>query len=181
MIKVLGVDPGLSGAIASWDGKTLKVVDVPIMKARSRGHEVNLPALKEVIDEFTIFHYAYVERNVSRPGEGSVSGRKSGVVEGMLLGCIAAYCSNVFRPTPASWKKKVGLTKEKEYSRTKAIETFPKYHKLFARKKDHNRAEAAMLAYYGYAEQNFMSTYEKEVTKTYRKKSKLRARKRLRG
>ena len=153
MINALGVDPGLGGALATWNGKILKVVDVPIMKARSRGHEVNLPALKDVIDNLTVFHIAYVERNASRPSEGSASGRKAGLVEGMLLGCIAAYCRRIERPTPASWKKKLGLTADKDYSRTKAIETFPEYHELFARKKDHGRAEAALLAFYGYAEQ----------------------------
>lgn len=154
-MKVLGIDPGLHGALATWDGEVLQVIDVPIVKARSRGHEVNLPALVDVINHFNDppFLFAYVERNSARPQEGISSARKSGMVEGMLLGCVAMRCRYIFRPPPTQWKKIAKLTKDKEYSRTRAIEFFPDYYKFFMRKKDHGRAEAALLAYYGFTEQ----------------------------
>lgn len=155
-MNILGVDPGLSGALAMWDGRNLEVVDVPIMKARSRGNEVNIPALVKIIDGLgwkVPVHAAYIERNSARPKEGVSSSRKAGLVEGILLGSISVHCDKVFRPTPQQWKKTMGLNKDKDYSRTKAIETFPQYHELFARKKDHGRAEAALLAYYGFREQ----------------------------
>lgn len=149
-MRVLGVDPGLQGALATWDGKHLHVADVPIVKARARGNEINLPALVDVVRELAPFDEAYVERNSVRPKEGISSAQKNGLVAGMLLGCIAMCCRQINRPTPAQWKKAMGLTKDKEYSRTKAIEIFPDYHELFARKKDHGRAEAALLAFFGY-------------------------------
>ena len=149
-MRVLGVDPGLQGALATWDGKQLIIIDVPIVKARARGNEINLPALADVVRKLTPFDFAYVERNSVRPKEGISSAQKNGLVAGMLLGCVAMCCRQIYRPTSQLWKKVMRLTKDKEYSRTKAIEEFPDYHHFFARKKDHNRAEAALLALYGY-------------------------------
>lgn len=149
-MKILGVDPGLQGALATWDGEILQICDVPIVKARGRGNEINLPALVDMVRQLEPFEIAYVERNSVRPKEGISSAQKNGLVAGMLLGCIAMCCRKINRPTPQQWKKVMRLTKDKNYSITKAIETFPDYHGLFARKKDHGRAEAALLALYGY-------------------------------
>ena len=149
-MRVLGVDPGLQGALATWNGKQLVIMDVPIMKARARGNEVNLPALADVMHRLAPFNIAYVERNSVRPEEGISSAQKNGLVAGILLGCAAMCCRQINRPTPNQWKKVMKLTKDKEYSRTRAIEEFPDYYDLFSRKKDHGRAEAALLALYGY-------------------------------
>ena len=157
-MRILGVDPGLQGALATWDGKQLIVIDVPIMKARARGNEINLPALADVVAQLAPFETAYVERNSVRPKEGISSAQKNGLVAGMLLGCIAMCCRQINRPTPKLWKRGMKLTKDKEYSRTRAIEEFPDYYDLFARKKDHNRAEAALLALYGYRQFRAMSS-----------------------
>ena len=40
------------------------------------------------------------------------------------------------------------LDNDAETSRARAIETWPAQAELFARKRDHNRAEAALLALY---------------------------------
>lgn len=149
-MKVLGVDPGLKGALATWDGHRLEVEDIQTVKARSRGNDVNLPALIEIINRLAPFQVVYFEKNSIRPKEGLSSARKNGLVTGITLGIIACKCISIVQITPQSWKKKLGLNSDKEYSRTRAIEIFPKYHQLFARKKDHGRAEAALLAYYGY-------------------------------
>jgi len=149
-MRVLGIDPGLQGALATWDGKQLTVIDVPIVKARARGNEINLPALADVVRKLTPFDFAYVERNSVRPKEGISSAQKNGLVAGILLGCVAMCCRKIERRTPTQWKRDMNLTKDKNYSRTRAIEEFPDYYDLFARKKDHGRAEAALLALYGY-------------------------------
>ncbi len=147
---VLGVDPGLQGALATWDGIVLHVEDIPIVKARTRGNEVNLPAFADLVRKLAPFDAAYVERNSSRPHEGISSARKGGLVEGIILGCVMVYREKITRVAPTQWKKVMKLTKDKEYSITRVIELFPTYHHFFSRKKDHNRAEAALLALYGY-------------------------------
>jgi crossover junction endodeoxyribonuclease RuvC len=51
--------------------------------------------------------------------------------------------------SPAQWKRAMHLTSDKEQSRARALETFPVCAHHFARKKDHGRAEAALIALYG--------------------------------
>jgi hypothetical protein len=48
---------------------------------------------------------------------------------------------------PTAWKKIHNLRgSEKEASRQRALQLFPSAHALLARKKDHGRAEAALIA-----------------------------------
>jgi hypothetical protein len=49
-------------------------------------------------------------------------------------------------------KRALGLNNDGETSRVRAIETWPDHADLFARKKDDNRAEAALLGLYGLRE-----------------------------
>jgi len=55
--------------------------------------------------------------------------------------------------SPAKWKKALGLNSDGETSRARAIETWPAQAELFARKPDHNRAEAALLGLFGFGPQ----------------------------
>lgn len=149
-MKVMGIDPGLDGAIATWDGKTLKIADVQKMKAKSRGNELNVAALVDIFGELAVdCEVAYIETAGVRRGEGGGSGLKTGTTFGVLYGLSFCFCGVAYKVSPAKWKKKMGLSNDKHYSRTKAINTFPKFHHYFSRVKDHDRAEAAMLAYYG--------------------------------
>jgi hypothetical protein len=51
---------------------------------------------------------------------------------------------------PSAWKKFHKLHgKDKEGSRQRALQLFPEADALLARKLDHGRAEAALLALYG--------------------------------
>jgi hypothetical protein len=52
---------------------------------------------------------------------------------------------------PTAWKNFHGLRGgEKEASRQRALQLFPGAHALLARKRDHGRAEASLLALYGF-------------------------------
>jgi crossover junction endodeoxyribonuclease RuvC len=50
--------------------------------------------------------------------------------------------------TPAKWKRYFGLDADKEKSRALALRLWPSRSDLFTRKRDHGRAEAALLARY---------------------------------
>jgi hypothetical protein len=66
-----------------------------------------------------------------------------------MLGVIGALAIPVRHVSPPKWKKALGLNSDAETSRARAIETWPCHRELFARKRDHNRAEAALLGLYG--------------------------------
>lgn len=79
-----------------------------------------------------------------------------GYAAGQIVGVIDALSIPVIWVSPSVWKRSFMLGKDKEFSRVKAIEAFPDMRALFARKKDHGRAEAALIALWGY--QNTLAT-----------------------
>lgn len=151
---IIGIDPGLTGAIAFND----QVFDLPVM-AKGKGAsrvkgQINTSALYALIEDHTNDGFSrlkskvYLERVSSMPGQGV-----AGVFSlGDTYGCIRGVCSGMGIPieiiTPQSWKKHFKLGKDKEIVRAKAIELFP--YAPLARKKDHNRAEALLIAKYGH-------------------------------
>jgi len=67
-----------------------------------------------------------------------------------MQGLLAGMGIEVTLVAPATWKRALGgLSSDKEKSRQRAIaEVHPDHVGLFARKKDHNRAEAYLMALY---------------------------------
>ena len=152
---VLGIDPGLSGALASWDGKTLTVKDIPSFKSKGRGSEVDGYELHSLmVNEFADVDIAYLERVNTRPGEGRSSAFKFGTVNGILLGMLYARNLDIVTPTPRVWKKHFGLSAVKSEAVEKACFFFGKrYADLFYGPRGgllDGRAEAALIAKYGY-------------------------------
>ena len=93
---------------------------------------------------------AVVERLHAMPAPvGSKANFSKGFSYGVVLGALAAVRCPVELPTPAAWKREMGVTSDKEAVRAKAIAAWPSWSHSFARKKDADRAEAAMLAEYG--------------------------------
>lgn len=143
-MKLLGVDPGLTGALAflSTIRNSVEVFDMPIV-----GGEVDTVGLAELI-RGQAPDYAIVEQVASRPGQGVSSVFKFGMSYGAALAAIGALKIPHRRVTPAVWKKAFGLTSDKKKSRLLAISMWPAGRMQFARAKDDGRAEAALLAAY---------------------------------
>jgi crossover junction endodeoxyribonuclease RuvC len=150
---ILGIDPGLSGALALYDTseQTVEVFDMPVLELVRNGKkkgEVSAQALANLLAATTI-KAAFVERVNAMPGQGVTSvfsfGRSTGIVEGIL----AAYDIPTTLVTPQAWQKAVGQRAGKDGSRERAMQLFPAQVGLFQRKKDDGRSDAALIAYYG--------------------------------
>lgn len=148
-LMVIGVDPGLSGAIAGvLDGDLKWVVDMPVA-----ANEVAVPLLNELYDpdEYGPWHtttesVVAVERVGSMPKQGVSSTFKFGKAYGTVLGYFGGR-HRVIHVTPQQWKKTFTLGgKDKEAGRLLALERWPHMADRFGRKKDHGRAEAALIA-----------------------------------
>lgn len=144
---VLGLDPGLSGAIA-WidrDGghRFYNAIDMPVMDGR-----VNAAELSWHIEDLRPA-YAVVEQVGSMPGQGVASTFKFGMSYGIALGVLGAMEIPIVHVRPARWKKFFSIGSDKEKGRALAIDTWPEASTFFSRKKDHGRAEAALLALWG--------------------------------
>lgn len=152
-MRVIGVDPGVNGAIALLSDDGLVVDSFPKLKAKARGYEINWAELCDMIDfKYGGVDHAFIEQVGAMPGQGVSSMFKFGYAAGGIRGALQQAGAQIHLVTPTKWKAKVGLTRDKDYSRTKAIELFPANHADFKLKKDADKAEAALIAWYGYNE-----------------------------
>lgn len=150
---VVGIDPGLSGALAVLDsqGTVFAVEDLPTLY-RGKGrvkHELDPAGLAHLLRPYAAeLRLAVVEQVASRPGQGVASVFSLGHSYGAIVGTLAALVIPVRLVLPATWKAAVGLPAkaEKDASRALAARLFP--GEPLHRVKDHNRAEALLLARY---------------------------------
>lgn len=139
---IMGIDPGVTGGIAFLWSDTILVIDIPSVDG-----EVDIDQL---VDEIRLANpcAAIIERASARPGQGVSSTFKYGQAYGALRACCAVLNIPQHLVSPAKWKKHFGLDKDKEKSRALAIRYWPGM-RCFGRKKDHGRAESALIAKYG--------------------------------
>ncbi|MBR0990013.1 hypothetical protein JQ580_04695 [Bradyrhizobium japonicum] len=143
---ILGIDPGASGAIAFYfpdHPERVAVEDMPL--AAGEVDPVNLAKRVAAMAPDIVF----LERVNAMPGQGVSSTFKFGRAYGVVLGVIGAATIPLHLVTPAKWKGHLRLTSDKEEARALALRLFPACGDHFKRKKDHGRAEAALIARYG--------------------------------
>lgn len=140
-MRILGVDPGLSGAIALVDehGMLLAVADIPSADGR-----VMAGQLCDMIREWAPDR-AIIEGVHSMPNQGVSTTFKFGRAYGTAEGIIEALSIPLETVSPAVWKRRMGITRDKRSSLAKAARLWPASRDQFARLKDDGRAEAALL------------------------------------
>jgi len=153
MSYVIGIDPGISGAIAVFDWYTKKlveIIDMPTLEVESgktKKRHISAVSLANYLVGFTDTHIV-IEKVGAMPGQGVTSmfnfGRSAGIIEGV----VAALEMPHTYVTPATWTKAVGRAAGKDASRMRAMELFPSKADLFKRAKDDGRADAALIAYW---------------------------------
>ncbi|MCW5141074.1 RuvC family protein [Burkholderia cenocepacia] len=161
---VIGIDPGLTGAVAFVDHNGLRAVhDLPTMPIVGVGpaatvqREIDPVALRDLLragvpaDEEAI---AVVEHapamGVSR-GDGPQRGMQAQVSLAATKATIGAVLHLAFIPVrrvaPQTWKRFYGLGAEKKRGLELARQFYPCDDIRLV--KHHNRAEAALIARYG--------------------------------
>lgn len=137
---ILGIDPGKTGALAMlYKDGTLYVEDTPSLKK-----EINAAAVAGIIEEF--HPTVAVIENVNSFGMGRQSAFNFGQGVGVFKGVLAAFGVPYISVTPTKWKRHYGISSDKEVARATATRLFPTKADLFKRKKDADRAEAALIA-----------------------------------
>ena len=158
MIAVIGIDPGLDGAIAlmTRGAVLVRVEDIPsVMRGKGGGwakRQADAAGIARLLrdmaygiaDEVLVV----MERVSSMPSQGVSSVYSLGDTVGCLRGVAAALGYPLEYVTPAAWKRSYGIASDKEEARTRAIDLYPAAP--LGRKKDHNRAEAILIARYGW-------------------------------
>lgn len=157
MRLTFGIDPGLTGAIAVLgDGQFVDVFDMPTMGRGKAGRQsVNSAELARLLRAARSSvgpHVSAVMEDVAaRPGQGVTSMFRFGHGCGCVDGVLGALGIPVTRVTPSKWKASYGLLgAHKDASRGKAIDLYPMAP--LGRKRDHGRADALLLARWGWSE-----------------------------
>lgn len=153
---LIAFDVGLTGAIAAIDHRSAQVVDIPTTEddngKRIQGRLL-ITLLRQFIPPGEPF-MAVMEDIRVRPTAGRMMSHKietslvrcRGVIEAVL---DIAGCPSVQYVNPTVWKRAMGLLKaEKGQSLEIARRLFPGQAHNLLRQKDHNRAEALLLANY---------------------------------
>jgi crossover junction endodeoxyribonuclease RuvC len=154
MTRIIGIDPGLSGAVAVLTGTdSLSVFDMPTMTVERNGKAKRQVSASELAEIIYIMKnddcHVYCERVGAMAGQGVTSVFSFGRSFGMIEGILAAFKLPVTYVAPATWVKAVGRGQGKDASRARAMEIFPNNQTDFKRVKDDGRADAALIAYWG--------------------------------
>ena len=152
---IFGIDPGVNGGISILKNKkVLEVHDMPTMiDGKKNKKQVNGSALTNIIMntiDFKNEEVAIVVEHVNAmPGQGVTSMFNFGQSFGVIKGICAALKLPIHFIRPTKWKKHFNLINtNKDASRTKVIEVYPKISSQLSRKKDSNKADAILIARY---------------------------------
>ena len=153
-MRILGVDPGIHGGlaiVAVEDGaapRLVEAIDIPVIGTGAK-ERVDVAAIRNFIDRHQPIR-ALIERAQAMPKQGASSGFKYGRAVGAIEAAITLCSIPVEIVEPSVWKRFWRLPgKDKEGGRQQALQLFPAAHAALARKKDHGRAEASLIALYG--------------------------------
>lgn len=158
MITV-GIDPGLSGAIALYDGRDVRVWDMPTLNAGAGG--------KRIVDRGALFDLLSLlaDAGPSLAAVEQVSGvRRQSAHTSCEFGKSAGYAEMavvgnkipLLMVPPRTWKDHFRISgvaddkARKDVARRKAGELLPAARTLFARSRDDGRAESVLIAMYAY-------------------------------
>ena len=151
-MRVIGIDPGLSGAIAILENnKVLGIFDMPVMaEGKKNKRQLNSSQLANIIKENTKNveeTVVIVEQVNAMPGQGVTSMFNFGQTFGAIKGVCATLELPIFFVRPSKWKKHFELiNSSKDASRTKVIEMYPTLSKYLSKKKDVNKSDAILIA-----------------------------------
>lgn len=154
IVQILGVDPGIRGGLAvvavadDAAPQLVAAIDIPVIGTGAK-ERVDVAAIRNFIDQHQPIR-ALIERAQAMPKQGSSSGFKYGRAVGAIEAAIILCSIPIEIVEPSAWKRLWHLQcKDKEGGRQQALQLFPAAHAVLARKKDHGRAEASLIALYG--------------------------------
>lgn len=157
---VVGIDPGVTGAIAilARHGTLINLWDMPTITDKGGKQHVNPVELAKILMTAGKAAVRLEQVNAmpgrpNKPGEARRSMGATGAFNfgrnyGTIIGVVQALGMQLELVTPQAWKKSAGLVgTAKDYARTKAIQLYP--NAQLGLKKHIGRADAILIARYG--------------------------------
>ncbi len=159
-MMLLGIDPGLTGAwalLSATDGSMVAADDLPITRW-GKAAWIDPMQLTELLLPHIGTHtvVAYVEQVHAMPKNGCIAAFSQGMTMGSVLASVQVIGASLQLVQPLAWKTAMGVRGDKsdsgparkQRSRERASLMYPKAR--LSRVKDHNLAEALLIARYGY-------------------------------
>ena len=155
-MRIFGIDPGLSGAIAVLENEVvLDIIDLPVMaEGKKNKRQLNSAQLSQYMSKnVENIHKTsvVVEQVNAMPGQGVTSMFNFGQTFGAIKGISATLKLPIYFVRPSKWKKHFDLiNSSKDASRTKAIEIYPSLAEKLSKKKDVNKSDAILIGRFFY-------------------------------
>lgn len=112
-LRVLGIDPGLSGAFAVLDATDSSPASVvachtmPLTPTLQNKDQVDVVELERLLLKYDPYDMVALEQVHSRPGEGPVGAFTFGRVLGRIESAVLLHGWPLCEPSPQAWKKLV--------------------------------------------------------------------------
>jgi crossover junction endodeoxyribonuclease RuvC len=151
-MKIASIDPGLAGAAAVLEQingavRLISVIDLPIAGEGAK-RRLDAVTFASWLNTYGPTH-AFIENARAMPGQGVTSMFRYGRVAGAVEGVVAAQLIPLTLVEPATWKHHLRLNSSKEDCRARALQLLPNAAGKLQRIRDHHRAEAILLGFYG--------------------------------
>jgi hypothetical protein len=147
---LIGIDPGVSGAIAVMKDDATRIIDIHDMpfiteNGKRRVCPTGVGTILGIYRHDCIAVLEHVQ-GVQQSGATSAFnfGRGFGIIEG-TLGALRVMRVLV---RPQAWTKALGVGSDKNAHRAAAMRLWPDSAELFKRAKDDGRADAALLCHW---------------------------------
>lgn len=156
----IGVDPGLSGAVAALSPDTGGFVyfATPTLVFKRNGkskrhfdHYEFARKKDELLDLIGVRNVkrVVIEKVGAMPGQGSSSMFSFGTSNGAAIQAFADEFLPIEFVSPVKWKRVMQCTADKDSSRARASQLLPRHASAWSLAKDDGVAEASLLALYG--------------------------------
>lgn len=162
-IIVLGVDPGLNGALCFMGADSVPVIeDMPTLAVERGGRnkrEVDMHHIAALIrgggpDQAFVEHVWAMNRPDKGGDQGGRQSAAAAFAQGKNYGAVLGILAVLRVPTtlvaPVRWKNALLVPSGKDAARMRASQLLPAGSDCWTLKKHDGRAEAALLALYGH-------------------------------
>jgi len=112
-MKIIGIDPGLDGAICTLftNSDEVRIVDMPTVKVsvgKKQRRKIDLPVLCDILGYSPqVPTVCYVEKQWSRPGKGVTSEFSTGYGYGVVLATLTCNKCPFVEVAPNTWMTKL--------------------------------------------------------------------------
>ena len=148
-MTILGIDPGVSGALALLSGGELHVHDMPVVEIRGK-RVIDAARVAEIVRVGFPYqpNMVVLEHVQGVQGSGATSAFSFGRGFGLVEGVVTALGFPLTLVRPQSWTKALGVSRDKGQHRMVAGQLWPQHAAMFSRVKDDGRADAALLCHW---------------------------------